>query len=456
MNSSRPDGERLALLGGEKVVSADGEIFRWPIITEAHEQAVLKVLRAGQMSGLEVTKEFERKYAKILGRKYGLAAPNGTASILEAMYGMGIGAGDEVIAPSLTYWASIAQVYTLGAVPVFADVHAETLCLDAADMERRITDRTKAIVVVHYAGMPANMDVIMAVARRHGLMVLEDCSHAHGAMYKGRQVGTIGTVGAFSLMSGKSLAVGEGGIFFTDDQEIYERALLFGHYIRHGEVTLDELKPFCGLPCGGFKNRMHQLSSAVGLVQLDMYAEQMAEIDRAMNHFCHLLEGLPGIRPIRPAKGSGTTKGGWYYPLFRYMPKELGGLSLTRFGEAVSAEGAVCRPGCNKPLHLHPLFTSMDVYGQGRPTRLAHLHGLADASRFPENLPVTEAANRLTFEVPWFKHYRADIIAQHADAYKKVIRNHEALLEGDDGGDERIGGYTSFFGEQKTVPGGKK
>ncbi|MBE0536072.1 MAG: DegT/DnrJ/EryC1/StrS family aminotransferase [Phycisphaerae bacterium] len=452
-----PDHEQLALFGGGKTVTADpGDIFKWPIITEAHEAAVLKVLRAGQMSGLEVTKEFERKYAAALGRKYALAAPNGTASILEAMYGMGIGAGDEVIAPSLTYWASIAQVYTLGGVPVFADSDPETLCIDPRGVERRITARTKAIVAVHYAAMPADMDAIMDVAGRHNLMVLEDCSHAHGALYKGRQVGTIGTVGAFSLMSGKSLAVGEGGIFFTDDQRIHERALLFGHYIRHNEITLDDLKPFRGLPCGGFKNRMHQLSSAVGLVQLDAYPAQMAEIDKAMNYFCDLLDDLPGIRPIRPVPGGNTTKGGWYYPLFRYVPEELGGLSLMRFSQAVAAEGAVCRPGCNKPLHLHPLFTTMDVYGHGRPTCLANLHPSASPYRFPEKLPVAEAANRLTFEAPWFKHYRPEIITQHAEAYKKVIRNHKALLVDDPGGDDRIGGYTSFFSEQKTAPGGTK
>lgn len=453
----KSDGDQLAILGGVKTVTLDaGDTFKWPIINEAHEEAVLKVLRAGQMSGLDVTREFESRYAAALGRKYALAAPNGTASILEAMYGMGIGAGDEVIAPSLTYWASIAQVYTLRAVPVFADVDSETLCLDPQDAERRITPRTKAIVVVHYAGMPADMDAIMAVARRHNLMVLEDCSHAHGALYKGRQVGTIGTVGAFSLMSGKSLAIGEGGILLTDDRRIYERALLFGHYIRHNEITLEDLRPYCELPCGGFKHRMHQLSAAVGLVQLDLHPAQMAEIDRAMNHFCDLLSDVPGIRPIRPAPGSDTTKGGWYFPLFRYVPQELGGLSLTRFSQAVTAEGGICRPGCNKPLHLHPLFTTMDVYGEGRPTRLGNLHPSASAERFPEKLPIAEAANRYTFEVPWFKRYRPEIIAQHADAYKKVIRNYEALLADDLGGDEGIGGYSSFFSEQKAVAGGPK
>jgi perosamine synthetase len=441
---------RLALLGGEKSVkSDDSEIGTWPIVTDRHEQAVLEVLRAGQMSGIEITKEFERKYAEALGRKYGLAYHNGTAAILGAMYGLGIGVGDEVIAPSITYWASVAQAYTLGATPVFADVDPDTICIDPKDVEHRITPRTKAVVVVHYASMPADMDAIMEIAARHDIKVLEDCSHAHGALYKGKEVGTFGDAAAFSLMTGKSLAVGEGGILFTDDRRVYERALLFGHYVRHDEITLEELKPFAGLPCGGFKHRMHQLSSAFGLVQLELYGQQMAEIDKAMNCFCDLLEATSGIRPMRPPKGTGTTKGGWYYPHFKYVGQELGRLSLLRFSEAVCAEGSICNPGCNKPLHLHPLFTSMDVYGHGRPTRIAYLDGSAKIEQYVEKLPVAEGINQRVFEVPWFKRYQPEVIEEHAGAYKKVIEGYRTLLAGDSHKDTDVGGYSSFFGSRK-------
>ena len=450
---------KLALLGGEKAVKSNLDIiFKWPIVTEEHEQAVLKVLRAGQMSGLEVTKEFEKKYAQALGRKYALAYHNGTAAILGALYGLGVGVGDEVIAPALTYWATIAQAYTLGATPVFADVDPDTICIDPNDIEHRITPRTKVIVVVHYAGMPADMDAIMQTAKKHHLKVLEDCSHAHGALYKGKEIGTFGDVAAFSLMSGKSLPIGEAGIFFTDDRRVYEKALLFGHYIRHGEITLEEFKPFVGMPCGAFKHRMHQLSSAFGLVQLKLYPKQMAEIDRAMNYFCDLLEGTAGIRPIRPQKGTpqdalrrNTTKGGWYYPLFKYVTEELGGLSLARFAEAVRVEGSICNPGCNKPLHQHPLFTSMDVYGHGRPTRIAYLDKDVKIEQYIEELPVSENIYRCTFEVPWFKHYRPEVIGEHVNAYKKVVENYQQLLAGDTGTDADIGGYTSFFTSQTTA-----
>jgi dTDP-4-amino-4,6-dideoxygalactose transaminase len=270
------------------------------------------------------------------------------------------------------------------------------------------------------------------------------------------------------------LAIGEAGILFTDDRKVYERALLFGHYIRHDEITLKELKPFVGLPCGGFKHRMHQLSSAFGLVQLELYPQQMAEIDKAMNCFCDLLEDSAGIRPMRPPKGTNTTKGGWYFPLFKYVTEELEGLSLSRFCEAVCAEGSTCNPGCNKPLHLHPLFTTMDVYGHGRPTRIAYLActcgdlatggaGTGDESvkieQYIETLPVAEDINRRVFGVPWFKHYRPEIIEEHANAYKKVVKNYRALLvedtdkdaEGPGKAGSQIGGYSSFFSSQKNT-----
>ena len=444
--------EQLALLGGEKSVKSESsDIFTWPIVTDRHEQAVLEVLRARKMSGIEITKKFEKKYAEMLGRKHALAYNNGTAAILGAMYGLGIGLGDEVICPSITYWASVAQAYSLGATPVFADIDPETLCIDPSDIEHRITPRTKAIIIVHYAGMPAEMDAIMKIAAEHNLKIIEDASHAHGALYKGKQVGTFGEAAAFSLMTGKSLAVGEAGILFTDDRRVYERALLFGHYIRHDEITLDELKPFAGLPCGGAKHRIHQLSSAFGLVQLELYPKQMAEIDQAMNYFCDLLENTAGIKPIRPAKNTNTTKGGWYYPHFIYNNDELGGLSLSRFSQAIVAEGSICNPGCNKPLHLHPLFTTMDVYGHGRPTRIAFLDKAATIVRYVETLPVAEGITKRVFEVPWFKHYEAETIEKHAGAYKKVIENYQSLLLGDIDKDVETGGYSSFFSSRKNM-----
>ncbi len=434
----------LALLGGEKAVTClPGDIFTWPIVTKEHEEAVLRVIRAGSMSGLDVTMEFETEYARQIGRKYALACNNGTAAIHCALYGLGIGAGDEVICPSLTYWASITQVFSLGATPVFADIDPETLCVSPADIEKRISPHTKAIVVVHYAGMPAAMDEIMAIARRHKLKVFEDCSHAHAALYKGREVGTFGDAAGFSLMSGKSLAVGEAGIMFTDDRRVYERAILLGHYERHDKIESADLKKYAGIPCGGYKYRMHQASSAFGLVQLKLYRAQFAQIDKAMNYFCDLIDKIHGLKAVRPLAGTNTTKGGWYFPIAHYYPEKFKGLSVKRFSDAVRAEGVPCGAGCNKPLHQHPLFTEMDVYGQGKPTRIANSNGTTMKS-YPEKLPVTEVINSRIIALPWFKHYRPDIIKEYAEAFRKVSQNYEKLLPGDKGS-ENVGGYSTSF-----------
>lgn len=420
---------KLALLGGPRVVKSNpGDMFKWPIITPAIEKRVLEVLRRGAMSGIDVTQEFEKAYARWYGMKYALGHNTGTAALHGAMFGIGLGYGDELICPSITYWASSLPALSLGATIVFADIDPDTLCIDPKDLERRITRRTKAVVVVHYCGMPCDMDAIMKIARRHKIAVIEDVSHAHGALYKGKLTGTFGDVACFSLMSGKSFAIGEAGILLTNDLGIYERAIVFGHYERHGALTLPDLKAGAGLPWGGYKYRMHQLSSAVGIEQVKNYPKQMAEIDKAMNYFWDLLEGVPGIRACRPRKGSGSTMGGWYGAHGFYRGEELGGLSVSRFCEAVRAEGGVASPGCNAALHSHPVMNTIDVYGEGRPTNRPRD---AEARRKPERLPVSEGIQERVFSIPWFKKFRPKLIREHAVAYRKVAENYKDLLAGD-------------------------
>lgn len=422
------EGSDLAIHGGPKAVQADpADMFSWPIITEEGEQAALAVLRAGSMSGTDVSMVFENEFAAWHGMKYALAHNTGTASIHAAMFACGVGVGDEVIVQSLTYWAAAMPALSLGATIVFAEVDPNSLCLDPDDIEHRITGRTRAIVPVHYCGHPSDMDPIMEIARRHGVKVIEDVSHAQGGLYKGRLLGTIGDVGAMSLMSGKSLAIGEGGMIVTNDHEIYERAVAFGHYERTKSLTHPSLAPLAGLPLGGHKYRMHQVSSAVGRVQLREYRDRMEEIQRSMNYFWDLLEGVPGIRAHRPAKDSGSTMGGWYAAHGLYISEELGGLSVHKFCEAVRAEGVATQPGANFPLHLHPLLNEADVYGHGRPTRNANTD--RDVRQPLGSLPVTESMPQRVFTIPWFKHYRPEIIEEHADAFRKVAKRAGELLE---------------------------
>jgi perosamine synthetase len=436
---------KLALLGGPKAVTRDpGDLFTWPIVTPEDEQAVLDVLHRRAMSSSDVTREFEREYAAWQGRKYALGFSSGTASIQAAMFACGVGVGDEIISQSLTYWATCLQAFSLGATVVFAEIDPQTLTLDPADLEHRITKRTKAIVVVHYLGHPADMDPIMAIARKHGIAVIEDVSHAQGSLYKGRMAGTFGEVAALSLMTGKSLPAGEAGILVTDERRYYERALALGHYERF-DATIEspDLKPWIGLPLGGYKYRMHQMSSAVGRVQLSHYDGRVAEIQKAMNYFWDRLEGTPGIAAHRPPKDSGSTMGGWYAARGLYRPEELGGLSVSRFCEALRAEGVEeVAPGANRPLHLHPLFNDVDVYGHGKPTRIAHSD--RDLRQPRGSLPVTEAASARIMSIPWFKHPDVARIDEYVEAYRKVSAGCRELAAGDQGNPPDVGGWHFF------------
>lgn len=419
-------------------------MFRWPIVTREDEEAVLDVLRRTAMSGTDITALFESEFAQWQKTKYALGFNNGTSAILSAMFGCGVCAGDEIICPSITYWASCLPCYSLGATPVFAEIDPHTLCIDPADMENRISDCTKAIVVVHYVGHPCDMDPIMEIARKHDLKVIEDVSHAQGGLYKGRKLGTIGDVGAMSLMSAKAFAVGEAGMLVTDDLEIYERAIAFGHYDKYNSnIRTPSLVPFAGLPLGGYKFRMHQMSSAVGRVQLKYYDERMAEIQQAMNYFWDRLDGVPGIRAHRTDPGSGSTMGGWYFAHGLYVPEELGGLSITRFCKALQEQGCeMCNAGCNMPLHLHPLFNTCDVYGQGRPTRI--VNSIKDVRQGRGCLPISEGIGKRTFAVPWFKHYWPEVIDEYVEAFKAVINNYKALLDDDPGDPEQMGNWHFF------------
>ncbi len=430
----------LAILGGTKAVTCEpGDLFQWPVVTPEDEKAVLEVLRRGAMSDTGITLQFESEFAAWMGVEYALAYPSGTESLRAAMWACGVGAGDEVISSSIVIWAGCAQALSLGAAVHFADCDPKTLCIDPADIEHRVGPRTRAIMVVHYGGHPADMDRILPIARRHGLKVIEDVSHSHGALYRGKLCGTFGDAGAMSLMSVKPFAIGEGGMLVTNSRLIYERAVAYGHYERTvppnahfqspgREITDAELKVYAGAPLGTFKHRMHQLSSAVGRVQLKAYPERMAEIQSAMNRFWDLLDDTPGMRPVRTLRDSGSTMGGWYFPGGLYRGEELEGLPVERFCEAVRAEGVhECKPGRNAPLHLHPLFHTADIFRQGRPTMISF--GQRDVRQGPGSLPVAEAVPESTFGVPYFKRDRPDLIRQYAQAFRKVAEHSRDLTK---------------------------
>lgn len=428
---------KLAINGGKKAINVENDyMFHWPIVTQEDIDAVVAVLRAGTMSGTIITKKFEQEFAQWIGAEYSLGFNNGTSSIMAAMWACGVGAGDEIIAPSMTYWASAAQALSLGATVNFCDIDPFSLCINPNDIEHRIGPKTKAIVVVHYAGHPADMDAILKIAHKYNIKVIEDVSHAQGGLYKGKHCGTLGDIGAMSLMAGKSFAIGEAGIITTNQRELYERCVLFGHYERTGvssnfnavdnQLTNPKLQFFKGIPIGAVKNRMNQTCSAMGRVQLKYYDNRISEIQDSMNYFWNLLNGLPGLHAHRVDISDGSTMGGWYYPQGLYCSKELGEISSTTFAKAINAEGIKrCFPGGNNPLHTHNYFNYSDLFNLGKPTAIAF--GQRDVRQGIGTLPVSESIKDITVAVPWFKHFESNTIQNYANAFKKVIENAEEL-----------------------------
>ncbi len=425
----------LAYFGGtpaiKKEEAPEKYLFGWPIITEEDEAAALDVIRQNSFSRLDITEKFQDEYAAYQGRKYALAFCNGTASILAAYYALGLGMGDEVICPTKTYWGSASVAQNLGISVVFANID-EHLSIDPDDIEHRITERTKAIMVVHYFGYPCDMDRIMAIAQKHNLYVIEDCSHAQGGMYKGKRVGSFGDIAAMSMMSMKSFAAGELGMLVTDNRKYYERAIAFAHYERNNPSYIKEcteLAPFAMLALGGMKGRANQLCTALARVQLKYYDERCAEIRRAMNYFWDLMEEIPGVQAIRVDESTGSNMAGWYCPHGIYRPEQLGGLSVKRFCEAVRAEGVdCCWEGGNYCLHTHAFFKDFDLFNIGKPTRVAfndHDVREGDASCRPSE-------QILCFQVPWFKHFDKEWIERYVDAFRKVAAGYKELLVGDD------------------------
>jgi len=425
--------EKLALLGGTPVLKnyPPKELFAWPIITEEDEAAALEVIRNNKFSGTDITEKFQNEFAEWQGTEYALAFCNGTAALTASMFAIGLGMGDEIICTTKTYWASITQAANFGASAVFCNID-ENMSMDPDDLERCITPKTKAIMVVHYFAYPCDMDRIMAIAKKHNLLVIEDVSHAQGGMYKGKKLGTFGDVAAMSMMSSKSFAAGELGILVTNTRKYYERAIAFAHYERNDSRYIkecEELKPYSRIALGGLKGRANQLCTAMARVQLKYYDERCAEIRKAMNYFWDLLEGLPGIRAIRVDESTGSNMAGWYCPHGLYLPEELGGLSVKRFCEAVRAEvlGGICWDGGNHCLHTHEFFKTFDLFNIGKPTRIA----FADRDVREDDKELERSANLCCFSVPWFKHFEKEWIELYAKAYRKVIENYEQLLEQD-------------------------
>ncbi len=318
----------------------------WPVHDETEEIALLKVIRSGKWWFGEKVSQFESEYAAFQGSKYAVTCTNGTTAIEMGLRALGVVEGDEVIVPCYSFMATASAVVTVGAIPVFTDICPDTLCMDPADVEAKITPRTRAVVPVHVSGLIADMDRINAIAGRCGLAVLEDAAHAWGSQLDGKGAGTLSRAGTFSFQETKNITAGEGGILVTDDEEI---ASLCRSYTHCGRVPGSAWYDHDVL---GSNLRLTEFQAVVLSAQLRRLEQQIAVRERSVQLFNDVLSDVTAIQ--LPASNLRMTRRSYHMYIFRL--KE--GLSLVRdeiVGELVAA-GIPVSAGWYRPLYQNELF----------------------------------------------------------------------------------------------------
>ncbi|MGQ9455462.1 MAG: DegT/DnrJ/EryC1/StrS family aminotransferase [Armatimonadota bacterium] len=337
----------LAIKGGSKV--REKPFPGWPIWDESDCEVLVEVCRSGQwwcVGGTKV-KEFEESFAAYCGCKVGVCVPNGTIALIVAMKALGIGYTDEVIVTPYTFVASASSILQCNAIPVFVDIDPDTYNIDPSKIEAAITENTKAIMAVHIAGLPCDMDSILQIARKHNLKVVEDCAQAHGAEWNGRRVGSFGDAAAFSFQASKNLTSGEGGIVVTTDEEVGERAWSIHNVGRVKDGA------WYHHPVMGSNYRMTEFQAAILLNQMRKLDVETA---RRNENALYLTERLSQIDDIKPLKrDERVTRHAYHLYIFRYQGEGTTGVSRSKFIEALNAEGIPCGAGY-LPLYRTGMF----------------------------------------------------------------------------------------------------
>lgn len=339
--------EQLAINGGPKI--AEAPFPPWPWYTEEIVQAAMEPLRSGKINYWTgpLGMKFEQAWADWCGAKYGISTSNGTSALHVALAGLGIGPGDEVIVPSYTFIASSFAVCQALAVPVFADVEKHGHTISAASIEEKISERTKAVLVVHLYGEMCDMEAILSVARAHDLLVVEDCAQAHGGKCSGLKAGTIGDIGAFSFCQSKHFSTGgEGGCVITNDEEVAWRCRSFRDHGYDVQQRMSLLELEAKLPyihnMVGFNFRMTEMQSAIGLKEIErLDTWNLPNRRRNAKILDEALAGCPFIRRL-PLNTPERENAYWLYPIILNM--ETLTCDIAQFVKALNAEGIPAGP----------------------------------------------------------------------------------------------------------------
>lgn len=433
--------ESLAIRDGTPVVPKELH-RRWPVITDEDRAAVLDVLDAGILNGpyAPQVKALEEEWARYCGVRYAITTNSGTAALHTAVAAGGIGTGDQVITTAFTFLATALAVLHNNAVPVFADIDPRTYNIDPAKIAERITSRTRAIIPVHIHGVPADMDPILAIAKKHGLLVIEDAAQAHGSTYKGKKVGGIGDMGIFSFQASKNLPAGEGGIFVSNREDLKDRAnmfRMFGEDIRESDKkAFDPARPLDGAReynslTMGWMYRTNELTAALCRSQLRRLDHSLANTRGNAAYLTEHLGKIPGISP--PYIPPDCTSSFYQYRI-RLNPKAAGSdLPPKAFRlkvlAALKAEGVEVSLWQTVPVPGQTLFQERTGYGLGCPWKCPLGQEVKyDLAEYPETLKLLEDSMVVgSHSYPLFPQ-PLPLMDAYVTAFQRVFANLDQVL----------------------------
>lgn len=357
-------------------------------LDESDIQAVLDVLHSGRLALGPKTVEFEQTLADYVGVKHGIAVSSGTAGLHLLVKALNLGSGDEVLVPSFTFVSSVNAILYEGATPVFVDIEPDTYNLDPADLERKITDRTRAIMAVDVFGHPADWDVILAIAERHRLKIIDDSAEALGAEYKGRKVGQFGEGAVFAFYPNKQITTGEGGMIVTNDDDIAQlcRSLRnqgrgeMGAWLAHERL--------------GYNYRLDEMSAALGLSQLRRIEKFLSKREQVAHQYTERLQQIDGVRPPQVRA---DVRSGW----FVYVITLDEGLERDPVMRHMEEQGIPVR-GYFSPVHIQPYIREQFSIDESQ-------------------LPVTNSVARRTIALPYHNNIAPDQIELVAQALQAAV-----------------------------------
>ncbi|MFO8020555.1 MAG: DegT/DnrJ/EryC1/StrS family aminotransferase [Promethearchaeia archaeon] len=371
-------------------------------ISEEEKKEVLKVLESQLLSSLagEVVKKFEKEFADYMGVDHAIAVNSGTAALHTAITSLDIGTGDEVIVSPFTFIATASSVLQNNAIPIFADIDEKTYTLDPESVKEHITDKTKAIIPVHLAGIAANMDPLMEIAQDYNLFIIEDACQAHGCEYKGQKVGSLGHIGTFSFYPSKNMTTGEGGMITTNEKSIAEQSRLIRH---HGEPSWYVYNRL------GWNYRMTEIQGAIGLIQLKKLEGFVKDRNKKARILTDAIEKIKGIDPpfvpdyCQPA---------FNYWIGRIHPNVIG-IDKEQFLKKFD-RSKVLYP---KPLYETKLFQEKVAYPHGCPWSCPYYDKELDYSTI--ELPVVERVTREIFALDVHSRISDEVLRENIE----IMRN---------------------------------